>query len=59
MAERLHPWTADGPLLKTGTGMLRGVATAYWGTSQAAFFSVAGSHDVRLLPPRIIFPGTR
>jgi hypothetical protein len=54
----LHPWTADGPLIRTGTGLLRGSATAYWGTSQAAFSlaAIAGKHQVRLLPDTYNFP---
>src|SRR5689334_5813906 len=31
------PWPGDGPTVRTGTGVLRGPATAWWGTSQAAF----------------------
>jgi hypothetical protein len=56
--KRMHPWPPDGPLLKTGTGFLRGSATAYWGTSQAAFSlaAVAGNHHVRLLPAAYNFP---
>jgi len=58
VAERLYSWTADGPLMRTGTGFLRGAATSYWGTSQAAFSlaAVAGNHQVRLLPPTYNFP---
>jgi hypothetical protein len=58
VAERLHSWTADGPLMRTGTGFLQGAATAYWGTSQAAFSlaAVAGNHQVRLLPAAYNFP---
>jgi hypothetical protein len=54
----MQPWTSDGPLLRTGTGFLRGAATAYWGTSQAAFSlaAVAGGHDVRELPASHNFP---
>jgi hypothetical protein len=52
VAAGMTPWTADGPTLRTGTGVLSGAATAYWGTSQAAFSlaAVAGNHAVRLLP---------
>jgi hypothetical protein len=52
VAAGLCSWTADGPTIRTGTGFLRGAATAYWGTSQAAFSlaTVAGNHAVRLLP---------
>jgi hypothetical protein len=58
VAARMHSWTADGPLMRTGTGFLSGPATAYWGTSQAAFSlaAVAGKHEVRLLPPTYNFP---
>jgi hypothetical protein len=58
VAGGLHPWTADGPLMRTGTGLLRGQATAYWGTSQAAFSlaTVAGHHHVQLLPATYNFP---
>ncbi|WP_204334164.1 hypothetical protein, partial [Klebsiella pneumoniae] len=44
--------------MRTGTGFLSGTATAYWGTSQAAFSlaAVAGNHQVRLLPPTYNFP---
>jgi hypothetical protein len=54
----LHPWTADGPLVRAGTGLLKGSATAYWGTSQAAFSlaAVVGKHRVRLLPGAYNFP---
>ena len=54
----LHPWTANGPLLRTGTGFLSGSRTAYWGTSQAAFSlaAVASGRDVQLLPATHNFP---
>jgi hypothetical protein len=54
----LRPWTANGPLLRTGTGFLSGSRTAYWGTSQAAFSlaAVAGGRDVQLLPATHNFP---
>jgi hypothetical protein len=58
VAESLYSWTADGPLMRTGTGFLKGAQTAYWGTSQAAFSlaAVAGNHAVRLLPATYNFP---
>jgi hypothetical protein len=58
VAAGLKPWTADGPTVRTGTGVLRGAATAYWGTSQAAFSlaAVAGCHLVRLLPDTYNIP---
>jgi hypothetical protein len=51
VAANLMPWP-DGPAIMTGTGLLTGPATAYWGTSQAAISvaAVAGNHAVRLLP---------
>lgn len=54
----LHSWTADGPLMRTGTGFLRGASTAYWGTSQAAFSlaTVVGNRRVQLLPNTHNFP---
>ena len=54
----MHPWPADGPLVRSGTGLLSGPATAYWGTSQAAYSlaAVAGNHKVRLLPDAYNFP---
>jgi hypothetical protein len=54
----LQPWTADGPLMRTGTGFLRGASTAFWGTSQAAFSlaAVFGNHRVQLLPDTHNFP---
>ena len=54
----LKPWTAGGPTIWTGTGILSGAATAYWGTSQAAFSlaAVAGNHAVELLPATYNFP---
>jgi hypothetical protein len=58
VAAGLKPWTADGLTMKTGTGVLGGAATAYWGTSQAAFSlaAVAGNLAVRLLPGTHNFP---
>jgi hypothetical protein len=58
VAEGMKPWTADGPIISTGTGIISGAATAYWGTSQAAFSlaAVAGHHTVRLLPATHNFP---
>jgi hypothetical protein len=52
IAVGLKPWLGESPTFSTGTGTLRGAATAYWGTSQAAFSlaAVAGKHSVRLLP---------
>jgi hypothetical protein len=52
VAAGMTPWSAGGPTVRTGTGLLSGAATAYWGTSQAAFSlaAVAGDHAVRLLP---------
>jgi hypothetical protein len=52
VAAGLMPWTADGPFFRTGTRFLGGAATAFWGTSQAAFSlaAVAGRHSVRQLP---------
>ncbi|WP_143748787.1 glycosyltransferase family 2 protein [Mesorhizobium sophorae] len=57
VAADMKSW-ADGPTYNTGTGVLHGEATAYWGTSQAAFSlaSVAGNHSVRLLPDTHNFP---
>jgi hypothetical protein len=57
VAERLYSWTG-GPLMRTGTGFLQGPATAYWGTSQAAFSlaAVAARYAVRILPPAYNFP---
>lgn len=51
VAARMRPWGANSPMIHTGTGTLHGAATAYWGTSQAAFSlaAVAGGHDVRVL----------
>jgi hypothetical protein len=58
VAAGLRPWTTDGPLMRTGTGYLRGASTAYWGTSQAAFSLavVSGNHRVQLLPDTHNFP---
>jgi hypothetical protein len=58
VAAGLKPWTADGLTMKTGTGVLGGAATAYWGTNQAAFSlaAVAGNLAVRLLPGTHNFP---
>jgi hypothetical protein len=58
VAAGLKPWPANSPTLNTGTGVLGGAATAYWGTSQAAFSlaAVAGNHSVRLLPATHNFP---
>jgi hypothetical protein len=58
VAAGLKPWAAGGPTIRTGTGVLSGAATAYWGTSQAAFSmaAVAGNHSVRLLPGTHNFP---
>jgi len=55
----MHSWTADGPLMRTGTGYLSGRQTAFWGTSQAAFSlaAVARDQEVRLLPATCNFPG--
>ena len=52
VAAGMMPWTANGPILRTGTGLLSGAATAFWGTSQAAFSlaAAAGDHSVRLMP---------
>ncbi|MFD1987850.1 class I SAM-dependent methyltransferase [Mesorhizobium newzealandense] len=57
VAADMKPW-ADGPTHNTGTGILHGEATSYWGTSQAAFSlaAVAGNHSVRLLPDTYNFP---
>ncbi|MFD2057810.1 hypothetical protein ACFSQT_33425 [Mesorhizobium calcicola] len=57
VAADMKPW-ADGPTFDTGTGVLHGEATTYWGTSQAAFSlaAVAGNHPVRLLPDTHNFP---
>lgn len=56
-AAGMRPWP-DGPTVRTATGVLSGAATAYWGTSQAAFSiaAVAGGHRVRLLPETYNFP---
>ena len=53
----MTPWPS-GPTMHTGAGVLSGAATAYWGTSQAAFSlaAVAGGHAVRLLPETHNFP---
>ncbi len=58
VAARLKPWTSYGPTIQTGTGMLRGPATAYWGTSQVAFSlaAVAENRPVRLFPDTHNFP---
>ncbi len=58
VAARMMPWTADGPVVNAGTGVLSGAATAYWGTSQAALSlaAVAGHHIVRLWPGTHNFP---
>jgi hypothetical protein len=58
VAARMQPWTPSGPTISTGTGVLHGAATAYWGTSQAAFTlaAAAGRHSVRLLPDTHNFP---
>lgn len=58
VAARLMPWGADGPAIMTGTGLLRGAATAYWGSSQAAFSLAvaAGGHALSPLPPTHNFP---
>jgi glycosyltransferase involved in cell wall biosynthesis len=58
VAAGLKPWPDGGLTFKTGTGVLGGAATAYWGTSQAAFSiaAVAGNHSVRLLPDTHNFP---
>ncbi len=58
VASGMMSWGADGPSFSTGTGVLSGEATAYWGTSQAAFSlaAVAGNHSVRVLPVTHNFP---
>lgn len=57
VAAGMMPWPR-GPSLKTGTGVLSGAATVYWGTSQAALSlaAIAGGHTVRLLPETHNFP---
>jgi hypothetical protein len=52
VAARLSPWGDNPPTLRTGTGLLGGEGTAYWGTSQAAFSiaAVSGGHAIRILP---------
>jgi hypothetical protein len=52
VAAGMKPWSANGPEIMTGTGLLSGAATAYWGTSQAALSlaTVVGRHSVRHLP---------
>jgi hypothetical protein len=57
VAADLRSWK-EGPVMDTGTGVLQGAATVYWGTSQAAFSlaAVAGNHAVRILPPSHNFP---
>lgn len=54
----MKPWAGAEPVYNTGTGILQGDATAFWGTSQAAFSlaAVAGNHSVRLLPATHNFP---
>lgn len=58
VAAGMKPWAASGPMISTGTGMLDGAATAYWGTSQAAFSlaAVAAKRAVRILPDTHNFP---
>jgi hypothetical protein len=58
VAAGLTPWPGDGPTVQTGTGVVRGAATAWWGTSQAAFSlaAVAGGHAVRLMRESHNFP---
>ncbi|MBB5047029.1 hypothetical protein HNR60_001781 [Rhodopseudomonas rhenobacensis] len=54
----MKPWTDCGPTIRTGTGLLGGAATAYWGTSQAAISlaAVTGHHAVEELPASHNFP---
>ncbi|RAZ82628.1 hypothetical protein DPM33_34485 [Mesorhizobium hawassense] len=58
VAAELKPWRTDQPTYRTGTGLQSGEATAFWGTSQAAFSlaAVAGNHAVRHLPATHNFP---
>ncbi|TGQ66724.1 hypothetical protein EN829_018920 [Mesorhizobium sp. M00.F.Ca.ET.186.01.1.1] len=58
VAADMKPWAGAEPAYSTGTGVLQGDATAFWGTSQAAFSlaAVAGNHSVRLLPATHNFP---
>jgi len=58
VAADMRPWAGAEPTYSTGTGILRGEATAFWGTSQAAFSlaATAGNHSVRLLPATHNFP---
>jgi hypothetical protein len=57
VAAGMKPWPC-GPVISTGTGLLSGAATAYWGTSQAAFSlaAVAAKRAVRILPETHNFP---
>ncbi|MER8490661.1 hypothetical protein NKI51_18470 [Mesorhizobium australicum] len=57
VAEDLKSWP-EGPIINTGTGVLDGEATAFWGTSQAALSlaAVAANHPVRTLPATHNFP---
>jgi len=57
VAAGMKPWPC-GPAISTGTGVLDGAATAYWGTSQAAFSvaATAARHAVRILPETHNFP---
>ncbi|WP_322418577.1 class I SAM-dependent methyltransferase [Mesorhizobium huakuii] len=58
IAANMKPWAGAEPTYNTGTGILQGEATSFWGTSQAAFSlaAVAGNHSVRLLPATHNFP---
>lgn len=58
VAANMKPWAGAEPTYGTGTGILQGEATAFWGTSQAAFSlaATAGNHSVRLLPATHNFP---
>jgi len=58
VSANMKPWAGAEPTYNTGTGILQGEATAFWGTSQAAFSlaAVAGNHSVRLLPATHNFP---
>ena len=58
VAANMKPWAGAEPTYSTGTGILQGGATAFWGTSQAAFSlaATAGNHSVRLLPATHNFP---
>ena len=58
VAAELKPWRDQEPTYLTGTGLKSGEATAYWGTSQAAFSlaAVAGNHAVRCLADTHNFP---